>query len=261
MRQAPPGPAPVLPPGPPLMRQAPPGPPPPPLSAPTPPRPARSDAPDPWAVRIAILIGVLSILSAVVAWRGSVASSDASDLKGRGMQATADRLQALQRIEGVIDQDERLVARYSEHLLAANDLDASADDVRPSDAPLADELDLEAQGERALARALEPFFWVGRPTIGEDGAPVYDEEFVSRNLRDADLTLRELQPERLFQAGDAAGRRAQGFVILTLVLVASLFFLTLAQLLRRPIRFWFLGTGAIGGLIGLLGLAVLEALR
>jgi hypothetical protein len=215
---------------------------------------------DPWAVRVALLIGIVSIVSALGAWRASVASNEATAAQVRAMQSIAQRLQLEQRIEALVDQDERLIGRYQEHLLAAREIQAAADTTRATDPDLADALDLEAQGRLALARQLERFFLAAVPTESEEGALEYDAAFVARNLRESTTELRELQPQRFLDVADIAGARATGLVAMVLILVAALFFLTLAQLTRHSARLGVIAIGGLAAFVGTAGFVVLEIL-
>jgi hypothetical protein len=199
-------------------------------------------------------------MSAMVAWRASVASNEETAAEVRGMQAIAQQLQLEQRLEAYVDQDERLIGRYQEHLVAARELQSAADEVRETDPALADRLDLEAQGRHALARQLSAFFLVAIPDESEDGGVVYDADFVARNLREGTTELREIQPERFLAIADEAGARSTGLIAMVLVLVGSLFILTLAQLVHHPSRLAIAAIGALLGVVGVVGFVILEVL-
>jgi uncharacterized membrane protein (DUF2068 family) len=201
-----------------------------------------------FGVVLALLIGYTSILSAVVAWRASLSSIDAGRYESLAVQQQARREQLQRQSEGVVSQDLRVVAVYREHALAARELQAQADEVRVDDPELADELDLEAQGRLALARALQPFL-LGQSGVYlfEDGSVAYDPERILRILQENDLELRELRPEQTLSLANAADQHTLALVALAAVLVGALLFLTVAQVSRRaPLR---LGATALGAVL------------
>ena len=77
------------------------------------------DHPQAFSVALAVLIGFASVFSAVVAWRASLASIDASRYDSLAVQQTARRGQIERELEGLIAQDLRFVNVYQEHALAA----------------------------------------------------------------------------------------------------------------------------------------------
>ena len=81
------------------------------------------------AAILAILIGYASILSAVVAWRASLASIDASRYESLHVQQQARQQQIERDLEGLIAQDLRFVNVFQEHALAARELRSQADEL------------------------------------------------------------------------------------------------------------------------------------
>lgn len=218
-------------------------------------RPTREQA---VGALLALLIGYTSILSAVVAWRASLSSIDAGRYESLAVQEQARREQLLRQSEGVVSQDLRLVTGYREHALAALELQAQADEVRADNPELAETLDLEAHGRRALARALQPFV-LGQAgvSLNDDGTAAYDAERILRLMRESDTELRELRPEVTLESANAADRHTLTLVALAALLVAGLLFLTIAQVTRRRggLR---LGAMAVGAaLVGLGTVAVI----
>lgn len=208
---------------------------------------------------VAVLIAVASILSAVVAWRASAASRAAGDLDEQGTQEQVLQEQELASIEGLVANDQRLFARYQEHILAWRILQKQSRDTRAGNAALADSLDTEASAQLALARSLRRFFQGATPDFGnEEGIVEYNREFVLRNLRESNAALTELDPEATFLAAAREHDRTIRLVGVFTAVVAALFFLTIAQFAGSAIRGIFALAGAVVGLAGLIMLVLIE---
>ena len=195
--------------------------------------------PERFAVLLALLIGFASVLSAVIAWRASLASIEASRYESLVVQQEARQGQIERELEATVQQDLRFITEYQEHALAARELQAQADSVREADPDVADTLDLEAQARLALARAMRPYF-LGATGIELDdaGQVPYDEAFVLRNLRNGNVEWRELEStiprsNALAQRGD---EKALALIGVAALIVASLFFLTVAQVSKTRAR-------------------------
>ncbi len=206
---------------------------------------------------IAAAITLVSILVAVAAWRGSSAVGRASDLDGSYIQQVAMRQQELETITGYVELDTRLLPRYQEHVLAAAQLQAAADKL-PAGSADRQLLEVRAQGERAIARVMRPFF-IALPAVDAQGIATYDRESILRALEDQDTRLADLQPDRV--AADAAltHDQANGFVVVGVILAVGLVLLTIAQVLRGRRRIPFAVGGAVAGLAGGIGLVLVEA--
>lgn len=251
------------------MPPPPPGPPSPPTTPkpPRPPRLARARAlighPQAAAAALAILIGLASILSAVLAWRASLASIDASRYESLVVQEQA-RIQQIERqLEGTVAQDQRFITAFQEHALAARELQAQADSLRESNPDEADVLDLQAQARLDLARAMQPFF-LGATGIelADDGSVPYDTAFVMRNLQEGHTELRELRRSQTGELAERADTRALNLIGVAAVMVAALFFLTIAQVsrARARLRQVFFAAGGVLVAFGTIGFAIVEFL-
>lgn len=222
---------------------------------------AAADHPQASAVILAILIGYASTLSAVVAWRASLASIDASRYESLSVQQQARTQQIERDLEGLIAQDLRFVNVFQEHALAARELRSQADEIRATDANAADDLDLQAQSQLDLSRSTAPFFLgAGGAKLGEDGTVTYDIAYVLRNLKEGDAELRELRTQRTPALSVRADARSISLVAVAAVIIAALLFLTIAQVSRTRglIRRTFLVSGAVFVLIGTLTFAMVE---
>ena len=215
------------------------------------------------AALLALLIGFASVFSAVIAWRASLESIDASRYESQVVQQQARQQQIRRELEGIVEQDLRFVSTYQEHALAAREMRAQADAVRDTDPDVADALDLEAQSRLALARAIQPFF-LGASGIelGTDGTVAYDRAYVLRNLEASNVELRELRTLPTVELERRADAREISFIGVGAIVVTALFFLTVAQVSRTRVlvRQLFFGAGAVLVLAGMVGFVLVEAL-
>ena len=212
---------------------------------------------------LAILIGFASVLSAAVAWRASLASIDASRYESLAVQQQA-RIQQIQReLGGRVAQDLRFVNVFQEHALAARELKAQADQLRTTDPDAADILDLQSHAQLDLARGVLPFFLGATgPVLNEDGTVTYDVAYVVRNLEVGNTELRELQTQRTSELADRAEAKSVSLIGVAALVVAALFFLTIAQVVRTRVvvRQMFFAAGAVLVTLGTVSLIVVEVL-
>lgn len=212
---------------------------------------------------LALLIGYTSILSAVVAWRASLSSIDAGRYESLAVQEQARLEQLRRQTESVVSQDLRLLTVYREHALAARELQKQADAIRAEDAELADDLDLEAHGRLALARAMQPFVLGQAGVFLEEGGTVaYVPDRILRLLQESNLELRELRPDETLRLANEADLHTLALVALAALLVAALFFLTVAQVTRRRgrLRAASMALGSVLVAVGTIALTGVEAL-
>lgn len=204
----------------------------------------------------AVVITVISILIAVGAWRTTEAASRASELDSLVIQQLARRQQELQAISGRIDLDLRLLTRYQAYVLAAVRLDAAATTVGEPGSLDRQLLEVDAQGERALARVMNQFFLGAFPVVDADGLATYDPDRILRILVAGSYRLADLQPEVTARRAELAHRQTAAFVLIVIVFAGCLVLLTLAQVTRGRIRMPL----AVGGTVIAAGGLVLLAL-
>jgi hypothetical protein len=203
------------------------------------------------------------VFTAVLAWRASLASIDSSRYESLAVQQLARQNQIERELEGLVAQDLRFVNIYQEHALAARELRAQAESLRTSDPAAADILDLEAHARQDLARGIIPLFrGGGGVTLAADGTVVYDVAYVMANLRDNHVEYGELLTQRTPQLAQRADSRSLGLIGVAAIVVAALFFLTVAQVTRatgRVRQVFFVGGGLLV-VFGVAGFAIVEAL-
>lgn len=190
---------------------------------------------------ISLLITAVSILAAIAAWRASVVSGSAG---GLDQQATQQRVR-VQQIEGEIDalitQDLRLFPRYLSHLENWRTLKTQARRAEKSEPDIAGHLRHDALEELALARTTYQALRV-KPAFGAED---YGEQSSRDWLRQSNLDLADLEPAETLSLARAERERGVKLVGITALFIASLFFLTLAQVLRRALRKGFAALGLV----------------
>jgi hypothetical protein len=223
------------------------------------PRPQRDPGiTDHFRVWVGVLIAVVSILGAVVIWRASVDSSDASDLGQQGIQQLILQQQKRGDIEASVARDFRLFADFQEHVLNWRSLLTQADQTQPTDSALAADLRQQARRELSAARAIRPLMQAfDQPDFGDEtGIVTFDPGRLAAAREAADLELTGLRPGRAFADQETTHRRSLHLVGVAVLFAAALLFLTLAQVARRGPR----GIFAAAGLVVMVGAAVLFAL-
>ena len=137
---------------------------------------------------------------------------------------------------------------FQEHALAARELKAQADQLRTTDPDAADILDLQSHAQLDLARGVLPFFMGATgPVLNDDGTVTYDVAYVVRNLEVGNTELRELQTQRTSELADRAEAKSVSLIGVAALVVAALFFLTIAQVVRTRVvvRQMFFAAGAV----------------
>jgi hypothetical protein len=228
---------------------------------PGPPAKDGAEAPDDasrFKTIVAVLIAVTSILGAIVAWRASESSTAARGVDEQAIQELVLQEQELASIEGLVANDQRLFARYQEHILAWRVLLTQSRATKNQD--LSDALRSQAFAELSLARSLRRFFQGSVPDFGdEEGKVAYDREFVLANLKANDPELRALDPGATFQEAEAEHGRSMLLAAMFTLVVVALFFLTIAQFGRESIRMFFAVAGIVVAIGGLIGFVIVEA--
>ncbi len=219
---------------------------------PAPPVPSRRISDATFTTFVAVIITVVSVLIAVGAWRTTDAANRASDLDSLVIQQLARRQQEMEDINGQVDLDLRLFTRYQAYTLAAATLGKAATAAGEPGVVDRQMLEVEAQGQRALARVLHQFFRGALPAVDAEGVADYDPERVLRNLVAGSTRLADLRPEVTQGRADLAHRQTAAFVLLVILLAACLVLLTLAQVAHGRSRVPLAAAGtllAVGGLV------------
>jgi hypothetical protein len=194
---------------------------------------------------VGVLIAVVSSLGAIVVWRASVESSNASDLTQQGTQQLILQEQTRGGIEAGVARDARLFIQFQDHVMNWRQLLAQAD--QQKDPTLAADLRSQARNELSQARNIRPLMSnFDRPSFGDErGIVQFDPAQLVKALSDANLELTGLRPDLSFADANDAHDRALHLVGIAVLFAAGLLFLTFAQVARKGARGTFAGAGAV----------------
>jgi hypothetical protein len=209
---------------------------------------------------IALLIAFISITGALAAARAAWEAQDATLLERRHVQALMLKQMRTLDIQGRVDHDHRLAALHVALDIRADGLQRDADRLRRAQPDRAAAAALAAQEERALRRALLPYFRLDLPAASDDGLPDHDKTAILQRRLAADSELREIEADIAETATlvDRAHQRAWLMEACVAILVLSLVFLTLAMAAiggapwQGPLVGLGIGFGAVGMTVGLL---------
>jgi hypothetical protein len=209
---------------------------------------------------IALLIACISIAGALAAARAAWEAQDATLLERRYVQALMLEQQRTLDIQSRVDHDHRLAALYVAFDIRAESLQHDADRLRAAQPDRAAALALQAQEERALRRALFPYFRLDVPVATDRGLPDHDKAAILQRRLATDSERREIAADIADTAArlDRAHQRAWLMEACVAILVLSLVFLTLAMAAvggaawRGPLVGLGIGFGAVGLVVGLL---------
>jgi hypothetical protein len=203
---------------------------------------------------IAVLIVVVSVLGAVVSWRAAVWAGIASGLDREATQTLLLVEQARTSDHGQVAEDLRVFDRYRQEFERSRLLAASAR--RQRHRAERRRLRLQADESAAIARVLAGAHTAWPPE--RDGRTVrYDAEAALDALAANKPDLADTDPDYLFGLARDAHDKTVQLVLIGTLLIASLFFLTVAEVIQRRMRRVF----AAGGLALCLGATAWFALQ
>jgi hypothetical protein len=212
---------------------------------------------------IALLIAFISIAGALAAARAALDAQEATLLERRHVQALMRKQMRTLDVEARVNHDNRLAALHVAFDMHADGLQRDADELRASQPDRAAWIGLQAQEERALRRALYPYFRLDLPVATDGGLPDHDKASILQRRLATDSELREAAAdiaETSVQV-DRAHQRAWLMEACVAILVFSLVFLTLAMASiggpqwRGPL----VGLGAGFAAVGLVAVLLVEA--
>ncbi len=203
---------------------------------------------------IAVLIAMVTVTGAIVAWRAATIGSEADDAEREGLLSTIvrERVDATNRTW--LYNDLRTFALYTEYQALADRLAQDAQTYREAgDEDEADRLAREAERYRLLSDNLRRFLFEGY--ITSEGT--YDADaFLARRWAEA-ARKADLEPQDDLALADTLRLRAQRLVGGTIFLASALLLLTLAQISRSGLRYLFLAGGVTLYLVVLSGLLII----
>ncbi|MFL5797710.1 MAG: hypothetical protein ACJ77A_07215 [Actinomycetota bacterium] len=200
---------------------------------------------------VALLIVIASLAGAGVAWSASVTSTRASDLDQQAQQQFLERERILTSARADVGEELRRLGTFEQEIQARRFFEQQADSLAASDPALSQQLASEAQGQAALARTTGSLFFANFPQVAPDGTVTYDRKQALNNLLGRYVVYQQLHPEGVQAQAARSHTKTTRTVAVGMVLVAALFFLTLAQVARRRSRHAFLVTGTVALVAGL----------
>jgi hypothetical protein len=185
------------------------------------------------------IIALMSIGSAVTAYRASLVSSKASEIDREGLQQLLQEEQFRATNVGTVSQDLRLLTRYQEHVEAYRILLGRASKLADEQPLKSDLFATESQGQLAEARSINQFIQVLPPFAPEEG-PHFDLTFEVglEQLADLNQRFRDLRPNDLFGLAEETHRRAAHLVALVILWIVGLLVATIGQFAKGRLVPW-----------------------
>jgi hypothetical protein len=200
---------------------------------------------------VAMLIVIASLAGAGVAWSASVSSTRASDLDQLSQQQFLEVQQILTSGRADVAEEIRRVGTFQQEIQSQQFFDQQSKALAAKYPALAAQLASEAQGQASLARNTGALFFAAFPQVGPDGTVTYDRQQALNNLLGQYVVYQQLHPEQI-QAEAAKEHTKSGRIVgVGIILVAALFFLTLAQVAKSRSRHAFLVAGTAILAVGL----------
>jgi hypothetical protein len=215
--------------------------------APAWPTPERST---PFKLLIPVLIGLVSVTGAVVAWRSSQSGEYATDKDRQAVAETVTEAQTDASNQIIVEDARARFATHLQNVVAATLMEADAADT--SDASRAAALDDEAAerraiAERALAGGPSPLALAQYVTDADgDGTPEFDEERFTDDLDFLSASNTQVDPSQTVREANRLRNESQWLDGVLVPMVGAIVLLTLAQIsTRRGLRLGLAGAGAV----------------
>lgn len=212
--------------------------------------PAPETPPSRFRFGVAVLIAVVSMLGAGVAWSASISSTTSSDLNQQAHQEFLLRHQILTSAQAAVGEELRRVASYQEQVTAERILRQQADRLRKTNPDVAAILDQQAQGQAALARSTSYFFFAASPQLDADGTVRYDRRQAVDNLLSQYVIYQQLHPNATQAEANDEDAKYRHTVAVGIVFVLALFLLTFAELGTTRLRYPFAAAGTLALVTG-----------
>jgi len=204
-------------------------------------KPTAEKSSDRFQAIVAILIALVSIISAVVVWRASMAGSNASDAERLGLVTTVQYEAAYAQTVLMLYQETHYATQHARYKARVDALQAQEGTGARTEAEWVTQIMVNL----ALFTPLTT-----DPDYQTSGGGL-DLDKRLEDIRDADADLRNIDPQQAFADADQYYAKAQVLISFVIVFAVALFFLTLAEITQHRIR---IGLAAIGTVIFLIGL-------
>jgi len=205
---------------------------------------------------MAFMIAFVTVMSAIAAWRASLAAGDASNADVAGLAATvnAEESNALNSLTAY-----QHLHAFTAYLRYSKLGDLIADDM----ADVTDDAEWQALDRQraegySLATGIEGVFFPSRYRSPESGN--YDVDRELGGLQADDERDRDINPVPHFEKADRLRTKSTGLVGVLVAFAIGLWFFSLAEPMRRALKY-ALGLGGLGFTgIGVVALLALELL-
>jgi hypothetical protein len=212
---------------------------------------------DRFDVAVTILIALVTVFGAVIAWRASLSSSAAGNAEQQGLLDTLALEEGLASHQTRLYTDLQYFVRYAEYSAVASRLRSDEEAARSrGEIGLADDLAQEAELYEDLARNQEDFF--DPAYVRSDGT--FDQPAYLANLRLRDERVNRLDPDAVFAAANAYQEQAKRLIALISALTVALFFYTLSQITEHRAKYALAVAGTVTFLATAVGFAVIESM-
>lgn len=196
----------------------------------------------------ASMIALVTVLSALTAWRAAVASQDAGQSDFNGLVATVNTEEAQVLNAIMVSEHTQAFLIYTRY----NELGNKLYDALQSNPPDADELARQKSDSWGIAFGVQSVFFPSRylrPDGTYDSQREFDEAWADAQ-RD-----RDTRADVHFSEADTLRRKANLLVQMLILLGVSFWFFTLAQIIEHAVKYLFAFGG--GFLMTVSSLAVL----
>jgi hypothetical protein len=198
---------------------------------------------------VAILIAVVSVVTAGVIWRASLAGSNASTADRRGLVTTVQYEAAYAETVSMLYEEAHYAAQFDYYQARVEALQAQGDPAARSEAGWVSQIVDSLASFTPLTT--DPAYRTA------DGRLNLDARLAT--MRAADASLDEFNPQQHFTAADWFYFESELLISAVIIFAVALFFLTLAEITRRRIRIGLAVVGVLVFLFGLGGVVVAEA--
>ena len=209
-------------------------------------------ASDRFKTVVAVMIAAVMVLSALTAWRASIAAGEAEQANSAGLAATLN-LQEAQAVNSILlYQHYRAYTDYERYKLLGDLLGRDADAASETER---DTLVRQQQEAYTLAEELSDTFFSARYLKPDGGYDTSRE--LGEQLADAS-TSKDLNPHPHFDEADRTRSKSRALIGVLIIFVIAIWFLTLAEALDHFLKYSLAGVGGLFASIGVLGVLVIE---
>ncbi len=198
---------------------------------------------------VAALIAVVAVMGAIIAWRATVASSDAGSADTRGILAAVEREETTTRATTTVIGHRTAFAAFVRDDALAKAY-AALTKTNPQQTGLSD---LASAFRDASHYAWD---WIP-PKFVERNEKLNEQRDLSENIAE-DAIDKDIDPQPHFAAADRSRQKAQWLVLALVLLGIALLSLTLADAIQNLLRYLFLLAGLSAWLIGALAAMIFE---